>query len=242
MWPGGPAWFLWLLLAFDCITALLLSSRPSWATKLGRVMELLAQRPLLAYVLLVACGVAFYIPLSMIFPAASWTTMGPFALQTSRILHYFVYFIFGVAIGLSGIDGSIIASNSKLAAKWWVASTAAVVIFILYMMSSPFAARPGASPFWAIGFVLSCAASCFAFLAIFSRFMQVRRPAWDSLAINSFGIYVVHYAFVCWLQYALLPVYLPGFAKCLIVFLAALLLSWTATIALRRSPAISCVI
>lgn len=242
MWPGGPAWFLWLLLTFDGIAAPMFSSRPSWAAELGRLMARLAQRPLFAYLVLVACSAAVYIPLSMLFPAASWTTVGPFAFQTSRILHYFVYFLFGVAIGVPGIDRSIIAPNSRLAAKWWVASIAAVVVFALYTISSPFAARPGASPFWALGFVVSCATSCFAFLAIFSRFMQGRHPVWDSLAVNSFGIYVVHYAFVSWLQYAMLPANLPGFAKCLLVFVGAVLLSWTATIAIRRSSMVSRVI
>src|SRR5262249_15303375 len=31
IWPAGPAWFVWLLLAFDCIAAALYFFSPKWA-------------------------------------------------------------------------------------------------------------------------------------------------------------------------------------------------------------------
>jgi hypothetical protein len=83
-------------------------------------------------------------------------------------------------------------------------------------------------------FVLSCAASGFAFLAIFLRFARTRVRLFDSLASNAYGIYLVHYVFVVWLQFSLLSALLSGPAKGSIVFLGALALSWGAIAAMRR--------
>jgi peptidoglycan/LPS O-acetylase OafA/YrhL len=78
---------------------------------------------------------------------------------------------------------------------------------------------------WAVAvhstFVLSCAATSFAFLAFFLRFARSRSRLLDSLGSNSYAIYLVHYVFVSWLQYALLPATLPAIAKVAIVFFGA---------------------
>jgi len=89
-----------------------------------------------------------------------------------------------------------------------------------------------------LAFVLSCAASCFCLLSLFTRFVKTRRRAFDSLTANAYGMYLVHYAFVAWLQYALLKIALPGIAKGVIVLAGAVILSWAATAALRRIPAV----
>ena len=116
----------------------------------------------------------------------------------------------------------------------------AVAITVITMTS-----HMGSQLWIAIGglsFVLSCAASSFAMLAIFLRFARPRVPLWDSLSDNAYGIYLVHYAFVSWLQYAMLPAPLGAPAKGAIVFLAALALSWFTAALLRRVPAIARVI
>jgi hypothetical protein len=48
--------------------------------------------------------------------------------------------------------------------------------------------------------------------------------------------------FVSWLQYALLPASLPGFAKFAIVFTGALGLSWATATIIRRIPAVARVV
>jgi len=51
-----------------------------------------------------------------------------------------------------------------------------------------------------------------AFLALFLRFAKPRK-IFDSLRENAYGIYLVHYAFVSWLQYALLKSQLSAIEK-----------------------------
>jgi surface polysaccharide O-acyltransferase-like enzyme len=92
------------------------------------------------------------------------------------------------------------------------------------------------------GFVLSCAASCFAFLALFLRFARSGSRIFDSLSANSYVIYLLHYAFVNWLQYALLPASLPATVKALVVFAGALGLSWCMAATIRRSPLVTRVV
>jgi surface polysaccharide O-acyltransferase-like enzyme len=70
--------------------------------------------------------------------------------------------------------------------------------------------------------------------------MRTRDRALESLSTNAYGIYLLHYIFVVWLQYALLAVDLNAIGKATIVFAGALTLSWAAsagltTVAARHS-------
>ena len=82
--------------------------------------------------------------------------------------------------------------------------------------------------------VLSAATACFALTGIFLRFAGERWPAADELSKNAYAIFLFHYLFVVWLQYALLGLMLPAIAKATIVFAAALLLSLAAAVASQR--------
>jgi hypothetical protein len=85
-------------------------------------------------------------------------------------------------------------------------------------------------PVWA----LSCAASSIAFLAAFRRRLHSANKVWDSLTANAYGIYLVHYLFVLWCQFLLLPAALPALAKFALTFTVALLLSWLLTAQARK--------
>jgi peptidoglycan/LPS O-acetylase OafA/YrhL len=82
-------------------------------------------------------------------------------------------------------------------------------------------------------FVLSCAMSSMAVMAVFLRFA---RPSaiLDSLRDNAYGMYLVHYAIVTWVQYALLPAPWPGLAKAAVAFGATVALSWFTAAMARR--------
>jgi hypothetical protein len=64
----------------------------------------------------------------------------------------------------------------------------------------------------------------------------------DSWTANAYGIYLIHYAFVSWLQLALVRSQRPAIAKGSLVFVGAVLLGWGTTAALRRIPLIARVI
>lgn len=246
-WPAGPAWFIWVLLAFDCIAALLFVMAPRWGDTLGRIMAGATARPAAFFLFVIAISAITYIPMALVFTPVDWWAFGPFTFQTSRIFHYLAYFLIAVGLGAMGIDRGLLASGGKLARRWPLWVLAAVVLFGVATAVTIIAFTAHAkSQGWAIamdaGFVLSCAASCFAFLALFSRFARSRSRLFDSLAENSYAIYLVHYAFVSWLQYALLPASLPPAAKGAVVFVGALAMSWSAAIAIRRIPGMARVV
>jgi peptidoglycan/LPS O-acetylase OafA/YrhL len=246
-WPAGPGWFIWMLLAFDGIAALLFVLAPRWGQSLGKLTSGAARRPVLFFFALAAISALVYIPMALHFTSLAWTDFGPFSFQTSRFLHYLAYFLIAVGVGAYGVGRGLLAPDGKLARRWplWVA--AALVIFAAATVVTLIALATGSqSQGLAIatdaGFVLSCAASCFAFLALFLRFVHSGSRIFDSLSANSYGIYLVHYAFVNWLQYALLPASLPAVVKWTIVFPGALLLSWGTVAMMRRIPAIARVV
>lgn len=246
-WPAGPAWFVWVLLVFDCIAALLFVVAPKWGETLGRFTTGVSPRPVVFFAMLAGISALVYIPMALIFTPMDWTGFGPFVFQTSRILHYLAYFLIGAGVGAAGLGSGLLAPDGKLARRWpvWVTSALAAfgvtVVVTIIGLTTHAQSRAWAAAMDA-GFVLSCAASGLAFLAVFVRFARSRSRLFDSLSANSYGIYLVHYAFVSWLQYALLPASLPGVVKGAVVFLGALGLSWGSAAAMRRIPAVARVV
>ena len=239
VWPAGPVWFLWMLMVFHLVAAFLFVAVPSWLEALARAIGRVSRQPLLCWSLLLTAAAAVYLPMTLRFPPAHWAGFGPFAFQTSRIFYYFVYFLLGVGIGVDGLERGLLARDGQLAQHWlpWgVGAMAALGVGAVAVLTS--SAHPE-SRLFALGqsaaFVVVGATWCFALLANFLRF--VRSPSGAlCLTSNSYAIYLVHYAFVTWVQFVLLPAALPAPAKGIIVAGVAFVLSWATAIAVRRIP------
>jgi peptidoglycan/LPS O-acetylase OafA/YrhL len=243
-WPAGPAWFIWVLLVFDCIAALLFAVAPTWAETVGRFLAGPQDRPARLFTLLLVGSALVYVPLALVFTGLHWTSFGPFTFQTSRILHYLLYFLVGVGIGAWGVDHGPLMSHGKLARRWLLWAVSSVVVFLAASaVAIAFFTAHLQSKAWEVSadlmFTATCAASCFALLALFLRFAQSRSRLFDSVSRNSYGIYLVHYAFVSWLQLAMAGISMPAALKFAIVVSGALAASWFATIAVRRIPGIA---
>ena len=77
----------------------------------------------------------------------------------------------------------------------------------------------------------------FLILAFFQRFRQSgSAKLLDPMQADAYGMFLVHYPIVLWLQYALFDFDLPAVVKAIIVFVGAVALSWMATVALRMIP------
>jgi hypothetical protein len=55
---------------------------------------------------------------------------GPFFFQSSRPLHYLVYFLVGAGVGACGFNGGLLASEGKLARRWILWCVAALIAFV----------------------------------------------------------------------------------------------------------------
>ena len=76
-----------------------------------------------------------------------------------------------------------------------------------------------------VSFALAGLGSVLLALAAAFRFGAVRRPFLGALADKALPIYLIHYAPVVWLQYALLDLTLPAVVKAAMVFMGALAIS-----------------
>jgi glucan biosynthesis protein C len=87
-----------------------------------------------------------------------------------------------------------------------------------------------------LSFVLACATGRFFLIAASLHFATKYSRLLDSLSTNAYGLYLVHYDFVVWLQFALLGTALFAVIKAAIVFGGTLVLSWIAVLAVQRIP------
>jgi glucan biosynthesis protein C len=240
-WPSGPCWFLWQLLALNVAAVGIHAFAPRWGDALGRLAAGGGERPGRFFAGLAIASAIAYVPLAIAFTPWEWAERGPFALQLCRPLHYTVYFFAGLGVGAYGIDKGLLAAGGALARRWasWLAAASAT--FMLWIGATALTFGRDAVPLWLqisadLAFVLCCATSCLCFAAIFLRFARSRSRMLDSLSRSAYDMYLIHYVFVVWLQYALLSAPLFVLAKAAIVFGVTLILSWSASTALRRVP------
>jgi len=250
-WPSGPAWFVWVLLAFDVAAAVVYRVAPGCVEAIGRLSVASFRRPGLFFWALLIASVIVYVPAVLYFGASRWFAVGPLAIQASRILLYVLYFFVGIGIGAVPFGEGLLAGDGGLARRWpvWLAATIVTygcIIGLVYVRHNllPDVDDP---PLWwrvayALAFVSYSAAQTFNILALFLRFDNEGSSILDPLRDSAYGMYLIHYIPVLWLQYALSDIslspvmQLTAIIKAVIVFILTLLVSWAATAALRKIP------
>jgi len=80
---------------------------------------------------------------------------------------------------------------------------------------------------------------CFTVPAIHLRFVKRRWRLLDAMQRSAYGIYLLHYIFIIWLQYAVYDYSWPAFVKFAIVFAGTLSMSWGLTVLLRKIPVVA---
>jgi hypothetical protein len=237
-WPNGPMWFLWQLLVLTILAAGLHRIAPRTIEFLGRISASADIHPGRYLVVLTAASALAYVPLALIFSPFSWSERGPFALQLSRPLLDAVFYFAGLGIGAYGFERGLLAAKGMLAHRWPVWLALALVFFVSWMgltslvlnnASAPLVLRAGVD----LCFAAACASGCFSMLSLCLRFGAVHSRILDQMSKNAFGLYLVHYVFVVWLQYALLGVAVFAVAKAAFVFGGTILLALATTNVMR---------
>jgi fucose 4-O-acetylase-like acetyltransferase len=253
-WESGPIWFLAVLFAFDMLAVAVYRAAPGIVGAIGRLSIASRNRPALAFWALLAASVVVYVPLDLYFGVGRWFTLGPLAIQADRILLYALYFFVGVGIGSVPSDLGLLSEDGELARRWpaWLLATvvtfAGMILLIYYKRE--FLGDPNDPPLWwnavhALFFACFSASQTLNLLALFLKFESRGRSILDSLRESSFGIFLIHYLPLLWLQYALYGLTLApamqatAILKALIVFVLTLAISWAATGALRKIPGVA---
>jgi surface polysaccharide O-acyltransferase-like enzyme len=249
-WPSGPAWFLWVLLALDAIAVVVRSVAPHVIETLGQLIVKLRNRPMTAFAAFLALSILTYLPMHVAFGDISWLELGrfPLPIQTSRILLYAAYFFAGVGVGAVNLRTGLLAENGELARRWPVWFGFAFVFYAAILVAvyahHNWVANFDSPPLiWkvAYGLAFACysAAMPFTLTAIFVSFANSRWRLLDAVQPSAYGIYLLHYIFIIWLQYALYDEPFPAFVKFAIVFAGTLSMSWAVTLMLRKIPLVA---
>jgi peptidoglycan/LPS O-acetylase OafA/YrhL len=249
-WPSGPAWFLWVLLALDAMAAAVWVFAPRAIEALGRLTLAARHRPMLAFAVFLLVSIAAYLPMQLAFGDGSWLELGrfPISIQTSRILLYATYFFVGVGVGAAGLRDGLLAEGGELAKRWlvWLGSAAVfygAILGLLYIRHNAVADFNSPPLSWRGGYGLAfagfSAAMAFTVPAMFLRFAKTNLGLLDALQPSAYGIYLLHYIFITWLQYAVYDPPLPAVAKFAVVLVGTLSMSWSLTVLLRKIPAVA---
>jgi surface polysaccharide O-acyltransferase-like enzyme len=249
-WPSGPAWFLWVLLALDAIAVVVRSVAPHVIETLGQLILKVRNRPMTAFAAFLALSILTYLPMHVAFGDVSWLELGrfPLPIQTSRILLYAAYFFAGVGVGAVNLRTGLLAENGELARRWPVWFGFAFVFYAAILVAvyahHNWVANFDSPPLiWkvAYGLAFACysAAMPFTLTAIFVSFANSRWRLLDAVQPSAYGIYLLHYIFIIWLQYALYDEPFTAFVKFAIVFAGTLSMSWAVTLMLRKIPLVA---
>ncbi len=137
--PTGPAWFVAVLLVFDCVAATLFTLVPAAMPTLAAITLRLSRSPQLFFSVLLGITALVYIPMAIAFTPTAWSAFGPFVFQTSRIFHYFVYFLCAAGLGAAGLENGLLARQGRLGPQWPAWLVAAAVAFVAEYFLSGFA-------------------------------------------------------------------------------------------------------
>ncbi|MBP1710913.1 MAG: acyltransferase [Deltaproteobacteria bacterium] len=237
VWTGGPAWYLWLLLAFCMVVAFAcqiipnLMKRISWTASSARNLV----------IVFLAVSLLTTIPIRMFVPPEQWIVLaGPMNAQAWKLLFYFSWFLMGVSLGAGELERSFSHDYLKHWPLWIVLGSSAFAAHLVMLLPGTFFAG---MPPWIMNtalaalYSISCTFISLAALGFARHIFKRARYLADNLTGNAYGIYIFHYIFVTWIQFYLLTQPMPAALKFLITFLGALTASWLLTALLRRTIA-----
>jgi surface polysaccharide O-acyltransferase-like enzyme len=244
-WPSGPIWFVWVLLAFDLSACVLYRLSPRLVDPINRLSLRGYDRPAEFFLFLLAVTAIVYVPARLYFGPSRWFEFGPFDVQASRVLLYAAYFFIGAGVGAANFDRGFLSADGRLAkSNWgWVIATLVpyCLLWVLIYIKRQILGNPPVLPHWyeaiyGLLFVAFSAAILFAILAFFLRFKRSGWSILDPMQGDAYGIFLVHYPIVLWLQYWLFDFDVPAIVKASIAFVLTVALSWAVTAALRKIP------
>jgi len=240
-WPIGPPWFIWVLFLFNLIFVLIYKPLKKILDTLSRALLHTKDKPFLIFVVWFMLMWILYVPLRLIFGPYTWTIgIGPFDFQRCTLLFYFCYFLLGAVFGNITTENGIFTEKFDFLKRWKVWLTMCCFSFlVLLSIDNPALGNPlkqfaewvkigrtSGDTIYDTFYVATCTFSCLAFLSMFKALANYTNSFWDSIASNSFFIYLVHYIFIIWAQFAILQLDIPAILKFIIVFITAVSLSW----------------
>jgi peptidoglycan/LPS O-acetylase OafA/YrhL len=246
-WPSGPVWFVWVLFAYDLVATILHRASPNLIDPINRLSERCFNDPAKFFLFLLVVTAIVYVPALLYYSPNKWFEFGPFSVQASRILLYAAYFFIGAGIGAAHLNQGVLSADGRLAKSSWGWIVATIIpyalMWVMIYIKHQILGNPPTQPVWylTIYSLLFAAFSAAILFAILAFFLGTKRP-WnmlDRMQGDAYGIFLVHYPIVLWLQYAMFGYDLPAIAKAIIAFVLTVIFSWAAAALLRKIPGAS---
>jgi glucan biosynthesis protein C len=240
---AGPPWFIWLLLFFDVVLALVVFPFHRWLPATGNFMRKLRCHPFATSACFLFLMALVYLPLIARYGPEHWTYIfiGSLVFQTSRIGLYALWLVFGFFVGIPGFANGLLSRDGGLARRWplWILRCIVaynVLWFFRGLPSVQHLSEFRQNAMYAVLWMVSCAASSFGFLALFRGINLTSRPWMNSLSRSAYVMYLVHYVYITWMQRLVLDRPIHAGFKFLFVFLMTTLLSWLTAQMVFRIP------
>lgn len=243
-WPSGPIWFVWVLFAYDLVATLLHLISPNLIDPINRLSQRCFEQPAKFFLFLLAVTAVVYVPALIYYSPNRWFEFGPFSVQASRVLLYAAYFFVGAGVGAAHLNQGVLSADGRLArSSWgWIATTLVpyALMWVMIYIKHEILGNPPTQPVWyhAIYSLLFVAFSAAILFAILGFFLGTRR-SWnmlDRMQADAYGMFLVHYPIVLWLQYWMFDYDLPAIVKAAIAFVLTVIFSWAVTAVLRKIP------
>lgn len=244
-WPSGPVWFIWVLLVFDLTASQLYRLSPKLLDPINRLSQRAFERPADFFLFLTVVTAILYIPARVYYGPGRWFGLGPFDFQASRVLLYAAYFFIGAGVGAANFERGVLSADGRLARSGWgwlvVTLVPYCLLWGLIAIKRKILGNPVFLPAWyeasyGLFFVAFSAGILLTILAYFLRFKRSGFSVLDPMQPDAYGIFLVHYPIVLWLQYWLFDYDLPAIVKALVSFVLTVIFSWAVTRALRQIP------
>jgi hypothetical protein len=244
-WPSGPIWFVWVLLAFDITSSVLYRISPTLVFPINRVSQMGFKEPWRFWLLLWIVTEIAYIPLLIHYGVNHWFELGPFSVQASRVLLYASYFFIGAGVGCASMATGVLGPDGQLPKSRWSWLFVTLIpyagMWCMIYVKREILGNPPVLPWWyhsiyGTCFVLFSAAILLTILAFFLHSKAPGPTLLDRMQGEAYGMFLVHYPIVLWIQYFLFDAGLPAIVKAAIAFVLTVILSWAVTAALRKIP------
>jgi hypothetical protein len=239
-------WFLWVLFVFDVIIAFIYSFLRIHIEGLIFFLN--------NFILTLLIGFTSVIAYLYSISHAGDTGWQPFfgsqvfLVPTGWLGLYFFYFLLGVVMGSRSLNNCVMSTNwfspfsnySNGLTRSLICAILVLTLFLQLRANIDFLIlRLGLSMAWTVVnilYVLSGLLIVASLILLSKRFLRRQHFLLDNLSLNSYGLYLIHYTFVVWIQFFLSHSLVIGFVKPLVVILLCISLSWYAADLLRRFP------
>ncbi|MFT8517039.1 MAG: acyltransferase [Acetobacter persici] len=236
-WPGGPAWFLWYLLLLDALCVLIIRFFSCLSKQLSIVPDFINRHFFAAILVVMTAACVAYLPLAYGFGPDCWLNFGPFFIQGSRIALYAFFFALGCAAGVTGIHHTLFQRGSALARYWVLSFCFGGLSFGFFLV--PSLTTLGLQPLF---FVFCCVSFCMALTGLCLCYVTTVPACVERFMGDAYGVYLLHYAFVTWSQFYVLPLAWRAVPKAAFVLAVTLSCSIFMTRTVRHAPAMRRVI